>query len=85
MDARDELKTQILKRALIHVPFDGWSQDLLERAAEEVGLDPSYGWRLFPKGPLEAVSYWSKLLDQEMLAVFLLLKVCVCGRKWLWE
>jgi ubiquinone biosynthesis protein COQ9 len=68
MDARDELKTRILKRALIHVPFDGWLQDLLERAAEEVGLDPSYGWRLFPKGPLEAVSYWSELLDQEMLA-----------------
>ncbi|HUX78331.1 MAG TPA: COQ9 family protein [Alphaproteobacteria bacterium] len=68
MDARDEIKIQILKRALIHVPFDGWSQNLLERAAVEIGVDPSYGWRLFPKGPLEAVVYWSELLDQEMLA-----------------
>ncbi len=69
MDTRDELKTQILKRALVHVPFDGWSQELLERAAGEVGVDSSYGWRLFSKGPLEAVSYWSELLDQEMLAI----------------
>ncbi len=68
MDEREEIKRQILMRALIHVPFDGWSQNLLERAAREIGVDPSYGWRLFPKGPLEAVAYWSALLDQEMMA-----------------
>ncbi len=67
MDTRGVLKSQILKRALVHVPFEGWSQDLLERAAGEVGVDPSYGWRLFPKGPLEAITYWSELLDQEMI------------------
>lgn len=68
MDARDDIKKKILKHALIHVPFDGWSQGLLEKASEEAGVDPSYGWRIFPKGPLEAISYWSHLLDQEMLA-----------------
>lgn len=67
MDARDEIKKQIIKRALVHVPFDGWSQDILERAAVEEGLDASYGWRLFPQGTLEAVAFWSDLLDQEML------------------
>lgn len=67
MDARDEIKKQIIKRALVHVPFDGWSQDILERAAVEEGLDSSYGWRLFPQGTLEAVAFWSDLLDQEML------------------
>lgn len=67
MDTRDNLKRQILKRALVHVPFDGWSQEVLERAALEEGLDPSYGWRLFPAGPLDAVSLWSRLLDEEML------------------
>ncbi len=66
MDSRNELKKKILERALIHVPFEGWSQDLLERAASEIGVDPSYSWRLFPLAPLEAVSYWSHLLDQEM-------------------
>lgn len=68
MDNRDEVKKRILNQALKHVPFDGWSQELLEKASREANLDPSYGWRVFPKGPLEAVSYWSHLLDQEMLA-----------------
>lgn len=67
MDERDTLKAQVIKRAVVHVPFDGWSQDVLERAATEVGLDPSYGWRLFPLGTIEAVDFWSHLLDQEML------------------
>lgn len=44
MENRDELKKQILMRALLHVPFEGWSQDVLERAAVEEGFDASYGW-----------------------------------------
>jgi len=65
---REDLKAKILERALIHVPFEGWSQEVLERAASETKGDSSYGWRLFPKGPLEAISFWSHLLDQQMLA-----------------
>ncbi len=67
MEERDDLKRKILDRALVHVPFEGWSAGLLERAAVECGLDASYGWRLFPKGPLEAVALWSHVLDQTML------------------
>lgn len=67
MSERDTIKQQLLARALVHVPFDGWSQALLEQAAVEIGVDSSYGWRLFPKGTLEAVAYWSELLDQDML------------------
>lgn len=69
MDAREELKRKILSKALLHVPFEEWSQDLLEQAARESDVDPSYAWRLFPNGPLEAVSCWSHLLDQDMIAV----------------
>lgn len=68
MSKREKLKQQILKRALVHVSFEGWSQAALEQAAFDVTGDASYGWRLFPKGPLEAVAYWSALLDQEMIA-----------------
>lgn len=67
MNARDKIKKQIIMRALVHVPFDGWSQDVLNRSAIEEGFDSSYGWRLFPQGTLEAVAFWSSLLDQEML------------------
>lgn len=68
MDQREEIKKKILERALQHVPFEGWSHQVLEQAASEVSVDSSYGWRLFPQGPIEAISYWSSLLDQEMLA-----------------
>jgi ubiquinone biosynthesis protein COQ9 len=67
MDSRDEIKNKVILRALYHVPFEGWSQDVLEKSAQEIGVDSSYGWRLFPKGPLEAITYWSHLLDQQML------------------
>jgi len=68
MDTRDKIKRNVLERALLHVPFDGWSQETLERASIEAGGDSSYAWRLFPKGPLEAIAYWSHVLDQEMLS-----------------
>lgn len=67
MEKREQMKRQLLKRALVHVPFDGWTQEVLDRSAEEVLGDASYGWRLFPKGPLEVASYWSQRLDSEML------------------
>lgn len=66
MDERDNIKSQIIKRALVHVPFEGWTQAVLEQAAGEEGYDPSYGWRFFPTGPIEAIAFWSQLLDQEM-------------------
>lgn len=68
MNDREEIKRKILKQALVYVPFDGWSQGILEQAAGEVGVDPSLGWRLFPRGVTDAIDYWSYLLDQEMLA-----------------
>jgi ubiquinone biosynthesis protein COQ9 len=67
MDERDEMKRKVLACVLVHVPFDGWSKDVLEQAARDAGLDPSYGWRLFPRGVGEIISYWSALLDEEML------------------
>ncbi len=67
MSERDELKRLVLEKALIHVPFDGWSQDVLDRAAQEVCEDVSFGWRLFPKGPLEAIALWSEETDKKML------------------
>lgn len=66
MDNRDKITERVMMRALTHIPFDGWTQAVLERAATEEGLDPSYGWRLFPQGPLDAIAFWSHLLDRKM-------------------
>ncbi len=67
MDKREEIKNKIIARALVHVPYEGWSQEILDRSADEIGVGSSYGWRLFPQGPLEAVITWSRLLDEKML------------------
>lgn len=67
MTKREDMKESILKRALFHVPFDGWTKSVLEQAAEEEGLDKSYSWRLFPRGPIDAIELWSQNLDKEML------------------
>jgi ubiquinone biosynthesis protein COQ9 len=67
MSKREDVKEKILKRALVHVPFDGWTKTVLELAAEEEGLERSYSWRLFPRGPIDAVEFWSQSLDKEML------------------
>lgn len=68
METRELLKVKILNQALVHVPFEGWSPQVLEKAAQDLDLEASSGWRLFPNGPQDAISLWSHLLDQQMLA-----------------
>jgi len=65
---QDKIKANILMHALSHVATEGWSAALLERAALEAEGDASLGWRLFPRGPLEAIELWHKQLDEEMEA-----------------
>lgn len=66
-DARTELKREILKALLPHVPFDGWSAKGLARAAEAAGHEPNAGRRAFPGGPIEAVDFFIAEADREML------------------
>ncbi|HEY3638544.1 MAG TPA: COQ9 family protein [Rhizomicrobium sp.] len=63
--AGDEKKA-ILQTALPHVPFDGFTDKVLERAAEEVGISASEIPRLFPNGPLGLVEVFSEFADSEM-------------------
>ncbi len=65
----EKIKVKILEHVLKDVPQEGWSQAALDKAALEVTGDETLGWRLFPKGPLEAIDLWHQLLDQEMLAI----------------
>ncbi len=67
MEKRQQMKRQLLKTILTYVPINGWNQETLDKAALDVFGDSSYGWRLFPKGPLEAIAYWSEELDKQML------------------
>lgn len=66
--ARDAMRTAILEAALVHVPFDGWTQAVLQRGAKDAGFEPVTALRVFPGGPVEAIEFWSHLADRRMLA-----------------
>jgi ubiquinone biosynthesis protein COQ9 len=65
---RDLARDSIVEAALAHVPFDGWTQATLARAAEEAGYEPATALRVFSGGPLAAIAHWTAMADRAMLA-----------------
>lgn len=57
----------ILEKALPHVPFDGWTQAVLERACKDAELDGSAWFRVFPLGAVDALDAFAVATDQAML------------------
>jgi ubiquinone biosynthesis protein COQ9 len=60
-------KNAVLAAALVHVPFDGFTDSLLARAADEAGVSRAELRRLFPDGPLTLVEVFSERADAEMV------------------
>lgn len=60
------LKEAVVKAALAHIPFDGFTDAMLARAGKEAGADKSSLARLFPEGPLSLVEAYSDGVDAEM-------------------
>ena len=68
MNTRNEnIKTAILEQALPDVPFDGWTMELLERAAQNAGYETAMAVSVFPAGVRDAVVYLSYWADGKML------------------
>ena len=65
----DREKTQILLAALPHVPFDGWTQVVIDAGVIDTGLDPDLAWRAFPGGPADLVKFFSDYTDRKMAVV----------------
>jgi len=65
---RDELKLEILEKALTHVSFLGFKDEIITEALQDLNQDPSWSWRLFPEGTRDLIELWSQTLDQKMLA-----------------
>jgi ubiquinone biosynthesis protein COQ9 len=70
MSDRDDtdIRDTILEKALLHVPFDGWTITALAAGARDAGLDAARAELAFPGGPIEAVKLFSLGLDRRMLA-----------------
>ena len=60
------LKAAILQAALAHAPFDGFTDTVLRRAAQEAGADKAAVARLFPDGALSLIEAFSEDADRKM-------------------
>jgi ubiquinone biosynthesis protein COQ9 len=61
------MKDAILRAALTHVPFDGWTQTALRRGAADAGYGAAGVQRAFPGGLLKLAEYFSEYADRRML------------------
>lgn len=64
----DELRPDILKAVLAHIPFDGWSIAAMDRAAADLKIERGIIDLAFPGGPLEMIAAFSARADDEMMA-----------------
>ena len=69
-DASDPTAVAILNAALMHVPFDGWSEAALAAGAADAGVEQHLVSALFPRGAIDAIALHSRLADTEMVAAF---------------
>lgn len=70
MMADQDKQQQLVRAAIAHVPFDGWSLTTLEMAASDCDIAPDEMATLLPGGVDEAIALYAKLADQDMLAAF---------------
>lgn len=63
---RQEVRREILTALLPNVPFDGWSETALRRAAVATGREAAAARRAFPGGPIEAVDVFIAEADARM-------------------
>ncbi|MGE4220892.1 MAG: COQ9 family protein [Alphaproteobacteria bacterium] len=61
------LRDTVLKAALPHIPFDGWSWAALRRGAMDAGLPAADAERAFPGGGADAIDHHNAMADRQML------------------
>lgn len=67
-DPHHRQRSAVLRAALEHIPFDGWSMASLKAGAQDVGLPASSVPGLFPRGVPGAVELYVQLADADMTA-----------------
>lgn len=60
--------TDLLNAALMHVPFDGWSETAFKAAIEDTGIAPALARGLFPRGALDLAAAFHRRGDDQMVA-----------------
>lgn len=62
-----DLKAQLMDAALLHVPFDGWSETTFRAAVSDVGADLTTARAVCQRGALDLAIAFHKSGDQVML------------------
>jgi ubiquinone biosynthesis protein COQ9 len=62
----EEQRQRLLAAVLRHVPFDGWTTKAMQAGARDLGLPAAEAYRLFPRGPVEAVAAFNAAADRAM-------------------
>lgn len=62
-----DLSERLLDAALIHVPFDGWSDAALRAAAADCGVDHAAARAVFPRGGVDMALAFHRRGDAQML------------------
>ncbi|NBO19364.1 MAG: COQ9 family protein [Proteobacteria bacterium] len=63
---KQKAAADILASALPLIPFDGWNQPTLAKAAQAAGYKRTDAIRVFPGGAINAVDTYFRLTDEEM-------------------
>lgn len=66
--ATSDIKNDLLHAALADVPFDGWSDAVLEKAAKRLKISADKAHEAFPGGGTDLALQLSEWADHEMLA-----------------
>ncbi len=61
-------KEALLDAALMHVPFDGWSDETYRAAIQDTGIDPAAAKALFPRGAVDLALAYHQRGDAAMVA-----------------
>ncbi|MBU3077006.1 COQ9 family protein [Sphingomonas sp. XMGL2] len=62
----DEMRDALAAVIPAHAAFDGWTEEALGRAAEELGLAPAQARLAFPGGAIDMIDAWYGWIDAEM-------------------
>lgn len=61
------LRDDVLRAALPHIAFDGWTDRAMRRGASDLRLDRTEADRAFPYGAADMIDCYNDLLDRDML------------------
>jgi ubiquinone biosynthesis protein COQ9 len=66
-DHLDPLRRRLLEAALPHIPFDGWSEISLNKAARDLGMGEGEAGMAFPGGARDLLDFFSLEADRKMV------------------